>query len=199
MAAAAKYGAALLNLHATAAAGAMFAAAIARARIGRAILASPPPTAPAPARRGPLGRRRKLVADHLPIFGQRPITEPADLLAILAEKHHDRHPAPAADFQLGRQIGICVAVEIADLNRRSGAGEMIEDRALIHAIAAPRPGQAKHFHLPLKARQQLPLRLGELDGRMDIGPAAAMFIGAVRREELVVAQTVREFFGEVEH
>src|ERR1700729_3561224 len=92
-----------------------------------------------------------------------------------------------------------IAVDEAKLDRGRGTGEMIENRSLVHAIAAPRAGEAQHFHFALESFQKLNLRFGELHRRMHAGPTAAMFLGAMHGEELIVGKALREFCREVEH
>ena len=79
------------------------------------------------------------------------------------------------------------------------AREMIEDRALIHAVAAPSARQAEHFHRAAKARQQLALGVGQANRAMDGGPPAAMLFGAELCQKRLVAQPIVELRGKVEH
>src|SRR5262249_10301562 len=55
-------------------------------------------------------------------------------------------------------IAMIVTVEVADLDDRGRLGESLEHRALPAAIAAPRPGQTEHGHLPRERPEELPLR-----------------------------------------
>ena len=94
---------------------------------------------------------------------------------------------------------MCVAIEKAELDGASRLSEMVEDRALIHAIAAPCAGQAEHFHLALETGEQLPLRFAEPHRCMNSSPSPAMFFRAVLGEELGVGEAVGEVGGVVEH
>ena len=80
-----------------------------------------------------------------------------------------------------------VAVKKAELDRAGRAGKMVEDRALIHAIAAPGPGQTQYFHLSPKAGEQLSLSGGELDLAVQRVPSPALFGRGITIEERLVA------------
>ena len=143
--------------------------------------------------------RAELIDCQLPIFRDRAIAVPADLLAILAEKHDDRDSRAAADFQLSGEVGMSVSIEKAELDRAGRLSEMVEDRALIHAIATPRAGQAEHFHLALETGKQLSLVFAQPHCRMDTSPSPAMLLSAVLGEKLGVGEAFGVMDGVVEH
>jgi hypothetical protein len=144
-------------------------------------------------------RCAKLVVGQLAIFGQCSVAQETHELTILVEKHDNRHAPAAANLERLGQLRISVAILKAEIDRRSGLGEMIEDRALIHAIAAPCAGQAQHPHLAAKTAEQLALRVGELDCVVQGRPAPAMLVGAEFSEKILVGESVLEMRGEVDH
>ncbi len=70
---------------------------------------------------------------------------------------------------------------------------MIEDRALIHAIAAPRSRQADDGHSSLKAFEQGELILGEPNPRVHRIPAIALKRVGESIEEFVITLGLSEY------
>ena len=76
---------------------------------------------------------------------------------------------------------------------------MGEDRALVVAVAAPRPRQAQHFHVALEAGQHLTLRIGEGHLLVECLPRPPMLFSTVFGEEIVVFQAGFELLAVIEH
>ena len=67
-------------------------------------------------------------------------------------------------------------VEEAEIDLRRCGGEDVEDRTLLHAVAAPRPSQTQDRHRPRERRQQCALGVAELDLSPKVAPALAMIL-----------------------
>ena len=89
------------------------------------------------------------------IGGERAVTVEKDRREILAEKAGDGHALSAADLEMGGDVGQGVAVEEPEVDRRGGRGEVGEDRALVHTVAAPGASEHQHRHLPHEAGKNL--------------------------------------------
>ena len=75
--------------------------------------------------------------------------------------------------------------------------EVVEDRALINAVSAPRASDDKNFHLSDKAAQHVTLSGRQVDLFVDCGPALFLVVGTVGGEEVRVVQSVFEFSSKV--
>jgi len=74
---------------------------------------------------------------------------------------------------------------------------VVEDRALVDAVSAPRAGDNQDLHLSNEAGQYRELSGRQVDLFVNGGPTLLVVIGAVCREEVGVAQSVFEFCCEV--
>src|SRR5216684_3749376 len=70
-------------------------------------------------------RRAGLLPHHDAVLAERAIAKPPGLEAVLAEEDDDGHAIAAADLQRLLHVGVVVAVEIANLNRRRDGCEML--------------------------------------------------------------------------
>src|SRR5438067_8367628 len=86
-----------------------------------------------------------------------------------------------------------VAIQVADLDDRGGRGEMLENGALVDAVAAPGAGQTKDIHLAAEAAEQLTLRAGERNLRMQLPPAFLLILIGIPGKKCFVRQTLLEF------
>ena len=71
---------------------------------------------------------------------------------------------------------------------------MVEDRALVHAVSAPRSGDDEDFHLSNEAGQQLLLSRRQVDLIVNVGPTLSLFLRAVCREKVGVAQSIFKLY-----
>src|SRR5262245_23934708 len=101
--------------------------------------------------------RAELIDGHLLIFGQGAIAIQSQELIVFAHKHEHRDTISATDTQDGLQVRVGVPIEIANINLWRRLGKSLKDRTLIHAVAAPRSGNADDLHRANEAREQLAL------------------------------------------
>lgn len=73
---------------------------------------------------------------------ERLVAQQGDEVEVLVHEDGDGDAPPAADFDLLGEFGVLVAIDEANANKPGGvgAGEVVEDRALLHAVAAPDTG-----------------------------------------------------------
>ena len=139
------------------------------------------------------------VGGHLAVFRQRPIAVLAAAEPVFAEEQHRRNASGSADGQLGGQFRIRVAIVEAEVDAVRGGGEVIEDRTLIDAVAAPRSGQHDDRHLAFEARQQLPLSVGQPHLSVQSFPALPLLRRAVLGQKIGIRQSAFKNFGVIEH
>src|ERR1700733_9297958 len=92
-----------------------------------------------------------------------------------------------------------VAIEIAHYNARASFDKSLENRALIHTVAAPCTGQTKDFHFAHKAGKNFALFESQLHSLVNGRPAAAMVFAAMSNQEIVVTQAVGELRSKIKH
>jgi hypothetical protein len=100
----------------------------------------------------------------------------------------------AVDRQGVADVGPRVAVEEAEVDRRRGPREVVEDRALVDAVAAPRPGQAEHRHPPREAAEQARCSAGQAEPRMHRVPPRPLRGRRVRSRNDGVGQASAKTF-----
>jgi len=93
---------------------------------------------------------------------------------------------------------VLISIEESQVDRAVCRGdEVVEDRALVDAVSAPRSGNDEHFHFSDKARQDVSLSGRQVDLFVNGGPALSLIFVAVFGQEVGVAQAAFEFCGEV--
>src|ERR1700690_389908 len=92
-----------------------------------------------------------------------------------------------------------VAIEIMHDNPRAAFDKSLENRTLVHTVAAPGAGQAKDFHLAHKAVKHFALLKGQLHSLVNGRPAATMVFVAMSGQEIVVTQAVGKLRSEIKH
>ncbi|MBX3411132.1 MAG: IS5 family transposase [Pirellulales bacterium] len=132
--------------------------------------------------------RPQQVGRHLAVFGHRAIAVGAHPLAILAQEYEHGHACPAAHLERRGKIGVRIAVEITHLDLVGRLGKVLEDGALLHAIAAPGPRQAQDLHLADESGEQRALLLRERHAPVERLPAFAMLVRAMLGEKVVIGE-----------
>src|SRR5262245_10631293 len=130
------------------------------------------------------------VAHHLAIFVQRAFAVARHFVAVLAEKDDNRHAVAGVNLQRLLNVAVLVAVEVAHLDDRSGGREVLEDRTLVDAVAAPGAGQTHNRHRTPKGPEQLALGGRQLDLLVDRPPTLFLRVVGVAGDELGVRQTL---------
>ena len=98
---------------------------------------------------------------------------------IFGQKYYDGHAAAGVDAQLGsNSLSFGRSTKrIIDFSS-IGFGDPVNQRTLLDAIAAPDAAEDQNFHFPHKAGDKLLLRIGQVGGVIDLGPAALLLFGA---------------------
>ncbi len=91
---------------------------------------------------------------HLPVFGECAVSISAADEVVFTQEQHARHAGGSTGLKDVGEIRIGVAVVKSQLNFVRCLGEVVENRTLIYAIAAPRTGEHQHLHLPHEPREQ---------------------------------------------
>jgi len=85
---------------------------------------------------------------HVSILGERPVSVAAADEVVFAQEQSGRDSGRAAGRQRVRQVGVFIPIEESQIDPAVGRGnEVVENRALVHTVAAPHPGDDKDFHL----------------------------------------------------
>lgn len=108
-------------------------------------------------------------------------------------------PGAAADLQFFGQIRVVVPVEVADVDAGGPGNEVFEDRTLIDAVAAPRPGQHENLHVADEGLQQRLLIVGQTDAGMELVPTLPLVVGGVLLQKLAVRQSGLKLCRKVHH
>src|SRR5262249_28279211 len=79
----------------------------------------------------------ELLGGQLAVAGEGPIAVAGDLVIVLAQPDDHGDAVAGVDGEGVADFGADVAVEETEVDHRRGAGEMIENRALVDTVAAP--------------------------------------------------------------
>src|SRR5437016_2310787 len=85
-----------------------------------------------------------------------------------------------------------IAIEVADTDDRHRQGEVLEDGALIDAIAAPGPRQAKDVHLAPETPQQRALLPCQVHLLIELPPALFLPWIGMAGQEIVIREAGME-------
>jgi hypothetical protein len=81
--------------------------------------------------------RADLSGGKLSVAGERAVTEPGDFLTFFIEPKDHRNAVAAVDAQGRADLFVGVTIDEPKIDEWRGGRDMIEDRALVDAIAAP--------------------------------------------------------------
>lgn len=140
----------------------------------------------------------ELCLGHVSILRQRAVSVTSANKIVLAQEECRGNSLSAAGRKFVGQVGVLIAIEESQVDRAVCRGdEVVEDRALVDAVSAPRSGNDEHFHVSDKAGQDIALSGRQVDLFMNGSPTLLLIFGAVFGQEVGVAQAAFEFCGEV--
>jgi hypothetical protein len=102
-----------------------------------------------------LGRRRdysgragrtEVFGGHSAVGRKRPLAKAGDLEPIFTEEYKHGHAVSTINREQGSNFGDGIAIEKSKVDLRSSLREMVEDRALVNAVAAPSARQTENGH-----------------------------------------------------
>ena len=111
--------------------------------------------------------------------------------AILGEKQQRWHAASTADRQFVGELGIVIAVKVADLKAGRLTSEVVEDWALLNAVPAPSSGHDHYAHVAAEAGENLKLVLRQNNVGMKVIPAPTLLDRRILVEKLRVIKPKR--------
>ena len=115
---------------------------------------------------------------------------------VLGEEQGHRHAVAAIDAHLVRQVAVFIAVEQPQIDaRRVGLGDALQQRALLHTVAAPDAADDQHLHVAHETGDELLLCIRQLRRRLHLLPAPLLLLGA-GVNVTVIRQSRREFLGQ---
>ena len=105
------------------------------------------------------------------------ITSGGAPLVIFGQEYDDGDPAAGVDAQFREQFAFLGALDKTQVDLRGVRfGNAINQRALLHAVAAPNAAEDQNFHFPHKAAYELLLDIGEMRGIVDLRPATLLLV-----------------------
>jgi hypothetical protein len=139
----------------------------------------------------------ELAMSHGTITIQGAVAEDGAEVEILGEEKGDGNPIAFIDADLLGQIAMLIAIDEAKIDLAGvGGGDVVEEGALLHAVAAPDSAHDQDVHLADEAGEQIAMRGGERDAGVEIGPAP-LLLGVAGEKVLVVWQSLRKFAGKI--
>jgi hypothetical protein len=128
----------------------------------------------------------KLLAGQCAVAMERAIAQRGTPLKILREKQGDGHAVTAIDAELGGKVLVLIAIDETQVDLFGvGVGDAGEERALLHAVAAPDAADDKHVHFADEAGDEIALGGGQCDRGGEIIPATLLFKCAGKDVRLV--------------